>query len=48
MERLRAKAEVETLIKPEAGAPRPVPPADAPKAAPAASPSPPASKGAAK
>jgi peptidyl-prolyl cis-trans isomerase C len=31
LEKLRAKAKVETLIKPEAGAPKPVPPADAPK-----------------
>ena len=31
LERLRAKATVETLIKPEAGAPKVVPPADAPK-----------------
>lgn len=30
LETLRAKAKVETLIKPEAGAPKPVPPADAP------------------
>lgn len=35
LEKLRAKAKVETLIKPEAGAPKPVPPADAPKTAPA-------------
>lgn len=34
LEKLRAKAKVETLIKPEAGAPKPVPPADAPKVAP--------------
>lgn len=33
LEKLRAKAKVETLIKPEAGARKPVPPADAPKAA---------------
>jgi peptidyl-prolyl cis-trans isomerase C len=33
LEKLRAKAKVETLIKPEAGAPKAVPPADAPKAA---------------
>jgi len=33
LEKLRAKAKVETLIKPEAGAAKPVPPADAPKAA---------------
>lgn len=38
LERLRAKAKVETLIKPEAGAPKAVPPADAPKAPPAAAP----------
>ena len=36
LERLRAKAKVETLVKPEAGAPKAVPPADAPPAAPAA------------
>ena len=35
LEKLRAKAKVETLIKPEAGAPKAVPPADAPKVAPA-------------
>lgn len=35
LEKLRAKAKVETLIKPEAGAPKPVPPADAPKTSPA-------------
>lgn len=35
LEKLRAKAKVETLIKAEAGAPKPVPPADAPKTAPA-------------
>jgi peptidyl-prolyl cis-trans isomerase C len=34
LEKLRAKAKVETLIKPEAGAAKPVPPADAPKVAP--------------
>lgn len=34
LEKLRAKAKVETLIKPEAGAPKAVPPADAPKVAP--------------
>jgi peptidyl-prolyl cis-trans isomerase C len=44
LERLRAKAKVETLLKPEAGAPKPVPPADAPKPAPA----PPPAKEAAK
>ncbi len=37
LEKLRAKAKVEQLIKPEAGAARPTPPADAPKAAPPAS-----------
>ena len=48
LEKLRAKAKVEPLIKPEAGAARPVPPADAPKTAPApATPVPPA-KGAPK
>ena len=44
LDRLRAKAKVETLLKPEAGAPKPVPPADAPKPAPA----PPPAKEAAK
>jgi peptidyl-prolyl cis-trans isomerase C len=44
LERLRAKAKVETLLKPEAGAPKPVPPADAPTPAQA----PPPAKGAAK
>jgi peptidyl-prolyl cis-trans isomerase C len=34
LEKLRAKAKVETLIKPQEGAARPPPPADAPKAAP--------------
>jgi peptidyl-prolyl cis-trans isomerase C len=34
LEKLRAKAKVETLIKPEAGAPKVVPPADAPKTVP--------------
>ena len=34
LEKLRAKAKVETLIKPAAGAPKAVPPADAPKIAP--------------
>lgn len=49
LEKLRAKAKVETLIKPEAGAPKPVPPADAPKAAPTPAPAPPPqTKGAAK
>jgi len=45
LEKLRAKAKVETLLKPEAGGPKPVPPADAPKvlpAMPAAPPAPPA------
>ena len=36
LEKLRAKAKVETLVKPEPGAPKPVPPADAPKVAPTA------------
>ena len=40
LERLRAKAKVETLIKPEAGAPKAVPPADAPKMPPVAVPPP--------
>jgi peptidyl-prolyl cis-trans isomerase C len=44
LERLRDKAKVETLLKPEAGAPKPVPPADAPPPAPV----PPPAKGAAK
>lgn len=35
LEKLRAKAKIETLIKPEAGAPKAVPPADAPRVAPA-------------
>lgn len=49
LEKLRAKAKVETLIKPEAGAPRPVPPADAPKVAPLAPPTvPPQTQGAAR
>ena len=46
LEKLRAKAKVEALIKPEAGAKKPVPPADAPKAPPAAQPQTPAAKGA--
>jgi peptidyl-prolyl cis-trans isomerase C len=46
LERLRAKAKVETLVKPEAGTPRAVPPADAPKAAPPPKTSTPQSKGA--
>ncbi len=48
LEKLRAKAKVESLIKPEAGAPKPVPPADAPKAAPAAPVATPQIKGAVK
>ena len=51
LEKLRAKAKVETLIKPEAGGPKPIPPADAPKPAPPAAPpaaAPPKAKGAAK
>jgi peptidyl-prolyl cis-trans isomerase C len=53
LEKLRAKAKVETLIKPEAGAAKAIPPADAPKIAPkaAAAPAvapPPAKKEAAK
>ena len=49
LEKLRAKAKVETLIKPEAGAPKPVPPADAPKVAPTpATVPPPQIKGAAR
>lgn len=36
LERLRAKAKVEVLLKASDGAPRPIPPADAPKVAPAA------------
>lgn len=47
LEKLRSKAKVEVLAKPEAGAPRPVPPADAPGANPAPNPAP-AQKGAAK
>ncbi|MBL8774044.1 MAG: peptidyl-prolyl cis-trans isomerase [Phenylobacterium sp.] len=46
LEKLRAKAKVEPLIKPEAGVKKPVPPADAPKA-PAAPAVAPPSKGAA-
>lgn len=40
LEKLRAKSKVETLVKPAEGAPKPTPPADAPKAgaAPAAAP----------
>jgi len=48
LEKLRAKAKVEVLAKPEAGAPKPVPPADAPKAAPAAPVATPQIKGAVK
>ncbi|WP_068877436.1 MULTISPECIES: peptidyl-prolyl cis-trans isomerase [unclassified Phenylobacterium] len=47
LEKLRAKAKVETLIKPEAGTPKPVPPADAPKAAAPPAPAAPTQKGAA-
>jgi peptidyl-prolyl cis-trans isomerase C len=36
LEKLRAKAKVETLVKPAEGAAKPPPPADAPKAAPPA------------
>ncbi|RAK65537.1 peptidylprolyl isomerase [Phenylobacterium kunshanense] len=46
LERLRAKAKLETLLKPEAGAPKAVPPADAPKAAPKPTNAPPQTKGA--
>lgn len=42
LEKLRAKAKIEPLVRPEAGAPRATPPADAPKAAPAPAPQPPA------
>ena len=38
LEKLRAKAKVETLIKPDPGAKKPIPPADAPPAAPTAQP----------
>lgn len=48
LEKLRAKAKVETLIKPEAGAPKAVPPADAPKVAPAPAAAQPQTKGTAK
>jgi peptidyl-prolyl cis-trans isomerase C len=49
LERLRAKAKVETLVKPEAGVRRAPPPADAPKAPPAAPvPASPEPKGASK
>ena len=41
LEKLRAKAKVETLIKAEPGAARPIPPADAPKLAPVVPPAPP-------
>ena len=47
LEKLRAKAKVETLIKPEAGAPKPVPPADAPKTVAPPAPVTPTQKGAA-
>jgi peptidyl-prolyl cis-trans isomerase C len=40
LEKLRAKAKVEPLIKAEAGAKKPIPPADAPKAPPGAQPPP--------
>ncbi|TAJ69912.1 MAG: peptidylprolyl isomerase [Phenylobacterium sp.] len=48
LEKLRAKAKVETLIKAEPGAAKPVPPADAPKAAPTPAPVAPPQKGSAK
>lgn len=48
LEKLRAKAKVETLIKPEAGAPKAVPPADAPKVAPVPAAAQPQTKGTAK
>ena len=50
LEKLRAKAKVEPLIRPEAGAPKATPPADAPKTAPAPAPAAaqPQTKGAAK
>ena len=48
LEKLRAKAKVETLIKPEAGAAKPLPPADAPKVSAAPPPTVPPQKGAAK
>ena len=41
LEKLRAKAKVEPLVKPETAAPKAQPPADAPKAAPAAPAQPP-------
>ena len=44
LEKLRAKSKVEVLIKPEAGAPKPIPPADAPPPAT----SPPRTKGSSK
>lgn len=47
LEKLRAKAKVETLIKPEAGAPKPVPPADAPTTVAPPAPVTPTQKGAA-
>lgn len=46
LERLRAKAKVETLLKSEAGTPRAVPPADAPKASPRPTNASPQTKGA--
>ncbi|MCW5760732.1 MAG: peptidylprolyl isomerase [Phenylobacterium sp.] len=46
LEKLRAKAKVEALIQPDAGPTKPVPPADAPKAPPAAQPQTPDAKGA--
>jgi peptidyl-prolyl cis-trans isomerase C len=48
LEKLRAKAKVETLIKAEPGAAKPVPPADAPKIAPIPAPVAPPQKGTAK
>lgn len=47
LERLRAKAKVEMLIKPEAGVPKAIPPADAPKTVPTPT-APPTVKGASK
>ena len=46
LEKLRAKSKVEVLVKPEAGGPKPIPPADAPPLA--APPGAPPPKGAAK
>lgn len=48
LEKLRAKAKIETLIKAEAGAPKPVPPADAPKTPAPAAPAAPVQKAPAK